>query len=140
MFYNVLNIVGVNSIVLSHDSCAAERKSLLFANFVKRLAMDLNTPHMKSHLQFVSLPCQLHEPIMRITKCKAQQDQPPTRVEPSSRRHYFCPKSQDRNSRTECQHCKSHLSSSTIDLSTLCIVSLNHLYSSSKQWPNLPIN
>ena len=109
VFYNLLDIVGINSNILCKGSKAPERE--LMPNrraFLKKLGRDLVTPLMRERLKIRSLPSELRQIIGRILDLKPEDinlDQRPS----SSGRCTFCERKKDRKSRVMCKKCKKFI-------------------------------
>lgn len=106
VFYGILNIVGINSMILLHSSNATGKQ--VFKNrrtYLKTLAFDLIKPHLEDRFLYKTLPMHLQESIGGILGKKRSYDAP-TPSKSKSGRCSFCPRSKDRKSRTQCQKCK----------------------------------
>lgn len=109
IFYNLLDIVGINSNVLHKGSQAPEKESIPNRrSFLKNLARDLVTPLMRERLEIRSLPVELRVIIGKILNIKpvdTNVDQRPS----SSGRCTFCERKKDRKSRVMCKKCKKFI-------------------------------
>lgn len=106
LFYNLLNIVGYNSLVLLRGSNAPNKEIVKNRrDYLKKLALDLVKPHMESRLETPTMRRELRQSICNVLKitCPAEV---PTRPPATTGRCSFCPRSQDRKSRVNCSVCK----------------------------------
>ncbi|GBP71879.1 PiggyBac transposable element-derived protein 4 [Eumeta japonica] len=109
VFYGILNIVGINSMILLHSSDATNKQ--VFKNrrtYLKTLAFDLIKPHLEERFQYRTLPTSLQISIGDILGKKRPT---PSVASPNlkSGRCLFCPRSKDRKSRTQCATCKTFI-------------------------------
>lgn len=106
LFYNLLNIIGINGMILLKGSNTREKEIIINRRlFLKELAMALVRPHMMSRLNTPTLPRHLRETICRVLKMN-EEIQAPDKPEQLTGRCAFCTRSQDRKSRVKCSICK----------------------------------
>ncbi|XP_045482176.1 piggyBac transposable element-derived protein 1-like [Harmonia axyridis] len=106
LFYNLLNIIGINGMILLNGSNTREKEIIINRRlFLKELAMALVRPHMMSRLNTPTLPRHLRETICRVLKMN-EEIQAPNKPEQLTGRCAFCTRSQDRKSRVKCSICK----------------------------------
>ncbi|XP_013198532.2 piggyBac transposable element-derived protein 4 [Amyelois transitella] len=106
VFYGILNIVGINSMILLRSSNAANKQ--IFKDrrtYLKNLAFDLIKPHLEERFMYRTLPKSLQISIGDILG-KQRPIVTETSSAPKSGRCYFCPRSKDRKSRVQCTKCK----------------------------------
>lgn len=109
MFYNLLDIVGINSNILHKGSNTPEKEFMPNRrSFLKKLAQDLVTPLMRERLEIRSLPLELRVVIGRILNIKLEDTNPDQRPS-SSGRCTFCERKKDRKSRVMCNKCKKFI-------------------------------
>ncbi|CAG4953459.1 unnamed protein product [Parnassius apollo] len=109
VFYGILNIVGINSMILLHSSKANGKQ--VFKNrrsFLKALAFDLIKPYLEDRFLYKTLPMHLQISIGDILE-KTRPSSAPLPSDSKSGRCSFCPRSKDRKSRTRCEKCKSFI-------------------------------
>lgn len=109
LFYNLLNIIGVNSMILLRGSIAKDKETVTNRrDYLKKLAMDLMRPHMERRLAAPTLRRELRETINRILGVSVVEAAP-RMPEPTTGRCNFCPRSKDRKSRVKCALCKKFI-------------------------------
>ena len=109
LFYNLLNIVGVNSMILLAGSDAPAKEVMKNRrSFLKALAMDLVKPHMLSRLGVPTLPRELRETICRF-QMVTYEEVATSKPKPSAGRCAFCERSRDRKSRIKCAMCRKFI-------------------------------
>ncbi|CAH2101252.1 unnamed protein product [Euphydryas editha] len=107
VFYGILNIVWINSMILLNSSNATDKQ--VFKNrhtYLKTLAFDLIKPHLEDRFQYRTLPTSLQISIEDILEEKRSLAAV-TNENSKSGRCSFCPRSNDRKSRTQCAMCKT---------------------------------
>ena len=109
LFYNLLNIVGYNSMVLLRGSYALDKENLTNRRaYLKKLAMDLVKPHMERRLEIPTLRRELRQIICNVLKITSASEVP-TRPITTTGRCAFCKRSDDRKSRVSCALCKKFI-------------------------------
>lgn len=106
LFYNLLDIIGINCMILLRGSNAHGKEMIKNKrSFLKELAVALVRPHMMSRLNISTLPRQLRETIRRVLKMN-DEIQAPDKPQPATGRCAFCIRPKDRKSRVKCTICK----------------------------------
>lgn len=109
LFYNLLNIVGYNSMILLRGSNAPEKEMIKNRRaYLKKLALDLVKPHMESRLEIPTLRRELRQTICNVLKI-TNPVEVPIRPTTTTGRCTFCPRSEDRKSRVSCAVCKKFI-------------------------------
>lgn len=109
LFYNLLNIVGYNSMVLLRGSCAPEKEIVTKRRaFLKKLALDMIKPQMERRLETPTLRSELRQTICNVLK-KPNVVEAQPRPAPTVGRCAFCSRSEDRKSRVSCNVCKKFI-------------------------------
>lgn len=109
LFYNLLNIVGYNSMILLRGSNEPEKEILTNRrSYLKKLALDLVKPQMQHRLETPTLGRELRQTIcntLKITNVVEAAPRPAT----TTGRCTFCPRREDRKSRVSCAVCKNFI-------------------------------
>lgn len=109
MLYGLLNIVGVNTLVLLNGSEAKDKERVSNRRlYLKKLALSLMQPYMRERLTWPTLPVYLRENIKGILK-ESGPDETQEEKQTNSGRCSFCARSRDRKSRTRCNKCKKFI-------------------------------
>lgn len=109
LFYNLLDIVGYNAMILFRGSDEPDKEIVTSRReFLKKLTLDLVQPHMMSRLEAPTLRRKLREAICRILKITSSEEVP-NKVPATADRCALCPRSQDKKSRVNCAVCKKFI-------------------------------
>ncbi|KAJ8927309.1 hypothetical protein NQ314_020239 [Rhamnusium bicolor] len=109
LFYNLLNIVGYNSLVLLRGSDAPDKEIITSRRaYLKKLALDLVKPHMEGRLEIPTLRRELRQTICNVLKITPAEEVP-IRPHTTTGRCTFCLRSKDRKSRVNCAVCKKFI-------------------------------
>ncbi|KAJ8930420.1 hypothetical protein NQ314_016746 [Rhamnusium bicolor] len=109
LFYNLLNIVGYNSLVLLRGSDAPDKEIITNRRaYLKKLALDLVKPHIESRLEIPSLRRELRQTICDVLKITPAEEVP-IRPHTTTGRCTFCLRNKDRKSRVNCAVCKKFI-------------------------------
>ncbi|KAJ8933271.1 hypothetical protein NQ314_014099, partial [Rhamnusium bicolor] len=77
LFYNLLNIVGYNSLVLLRGSDAPDKEIISNRRaYLKKLSLDLVKPHMESRLEIPTLRRELRQTIYNVLKITSAEEVP----------------------------------------------------------------
>lgn len=109
LFYNLLNIVGYNSMILLRGSNAPEKEIVTNRrSYLKKLALDLVKPQMQRRLETPTLRRELRQTICNVLKISNVIEVLP-RPAATTGRCTFCLRSEDRKSRVSCAVCKTFI-------------------------------
>ncbi|KAJ8960680.1 hypothetical protein NQ314_006037 [Rhamnusium bicolor] len=109
LFYNLLNMVGYNSLVLLRGSAAPDKEIITNRRaYLKKLTLVLVKPHMESRLEIPNLRRELHQTICNVLKI-TRAEKVPIRPHTTTGRCTFCLRSKDRKSRVNCAVCKKFI-------------------------------
>ncbi|XP_069692711.1 piggyBac transposable element-derived protein 4-like [Periplaneta americana] len=100
IFYALLNVAGINSLVI-YQSNKSER--VIRREFLKRLSEEMVLDHMKRRLTMENLPRSLRSRISGYVGEETPMPGPPPKK--SRTRCGYCPSSADRKTKTECHIC-----------------------------------
>ncbi|KRY41009.1 PiggyBac transposable element-derived protein 4 [Trichinella spiralis] len=106
IFFHLLNVSVINACVIhQHNSGESGKRK----NFIKNIAFELLQPYLRSRLDCKSLTEKLRLQIdAHLPGPSTTQD---TGIEIKKKRCKFCPRKEDRKTKTVCSECASHICS-----------------------------
>uniref|UniRef100_A0A1Y1K4Z8 PiggyBac transposable element-derived protein domain-containing protein n=1 Tax=Photinus pyralis TaxID=7054 RepID=A0A1Y1K4Z8_PHOPY len=110
IFYDIMNIGGINAMVLYHLNHSEEK--IIRKDFLRTLAMSMIKPQIRRRLQIDSIPKQLKVKCSFIlgdeepsNSNKENSDRAPKQQKMGNGRCHICPRKNDRRTRNTCGTC-----------------------------------
>ncbi|XP_053964402.1 piggyBac transposable element-derived protein 4-like [Anastrepha ludens] len=106
IFYAVLNMAGINSIIVykSNNSSNLSRR-----NFLRDLGIGLVSEHLQNRKENQHLPRELRKRILDQVDEPSHSQRPPNKVPKPIRRCQICPTKKDRKTKHTCYKCNRYL-------------------------------